>query len=495
LDTNGHAFAALQALNRGEKLTYFHPKAIVVVEQTEDVFTLIEVKGSPKDAALRRYMIQELPGRGISAEWLREIWQRENIPSRRVIGILPQRWIKYKWLTVPVLPEHQLENMIRLELESLANEEEFPRLIGREIRDSMVALKIALIKKREFEQFYDLYRQAGLEVVWTGYYARGVQNFIDYHQGFFADRNQASAFLILNRGGAEFGVCTETEIIYRRDIPVTAENPSGSGDHPWKTELMEELRLSIASYQSSSGQEKPAPIRLFGNQRKELPGLASFLVKQGFQVEVNEKTRLTGANLGGDTPALAALIGLALDELGWDTREAQRIYSKEQQERALIKGKAKNLLQIGVAGLLILGGIALMMQARLEREKVKEDWFKAQNGRIMRLRRLETGTQQQLNQLREFEKWSGYCGRELEFLLTLQEGLTEDTVITDLLMEEGALKSLSGITPSVSILMNQLRKSPALRELRLKGNITVTDGGLELFQLEGSIKTKETVGE
>jgi hypothetical protein len=127
-------------------------KAVVVVEQAEQAFTLIEVKGTPKDAALRRYLIRELPESGLSAEWLRELWQSENILCRRVICLLPQRWIKYKSLTVPVLPEHQLENMIRMELDSLATGEELPRVIGREIRDSMVALKVALIKKREFER-------------------------------------------------------------------------------------------------------------------------------------------------------------------------------------------------------------------------------------------------------------------------------------------------------------------------------------------------------
>jgi hypothetical protein len=466
-------------------------KTVVVVEQAEHAFTLIEVKGTPRDAALRRCLIRELPEQGVTAEWLRELWQSENIICRRVICMLPQRWVKYKSLTVPVLPEHQLENMIKMELESLATGEELPRVISREIRESMVVLKVALIKKQEFERVNGLYHQAGLEVIWSGFYARGVQNYIDFHQGFFADRSQATAFLIFNVGGAEFGICTENEIIYRRDIPAVTENSSDSGERQWETELVEELRLSIASYQSITGQGEPASLRLFGNNRKELSHLASFLTEQGFKIELNEKARLSGVNPGKNIPTLAALIGLALDELGWNTREDLHIYSAEQLERQLVKGRAKNVLQIGVAALLIAGGIMLMTQSRLEREKVKNEWFQAQSGRILQLRRLEAETQHRLRQISEFEKWSGYRGRELDFLLKLQEGLAEDTVITDLLMEDGVIRSLSGFTPSVSILMNQLRKSPALRGLSLKGNITVTEEGLEQFQLEGPIKKKE----
>jgi hypothetical protein len=71
-------------------------------------------------------------------------------------------------------------------------------------------------------------------------------------------------------------------------------------------------------------------------------------------------------------------------------------------------------------------------------------------------------------------------------LRALQRCLAKDTLITDLTIEEGRVKNLAGLTPSVSLLLTKLEAdaNPVLNRLQLKGNIMKTESGYELFQLE-----------
>ena len=108
---------------------------------------------------------------------------------------------------------------------------------------------------------------------------------------------------------------------------------------------------------------------------------------------------------------------------------------------------------------------------------------------MLKLSHAENQTRQKMARLKALKEWQTDNLPELEFLTVLEQTLPEDTIISNLTLEAGVVKDLSGTTPSVSYLLNQLKKVPLLQNLKLKGTITVSPEG-ELFHLEGLIREK-----
>ncbi|HYH01551.1 MAG TPA: PilN domain-containing protein, partial [Bacillota bacterium] len=394
-------------------------------------------------------------------------------------------------MTLPNLPDSQLENAIRMELDGGGGDEMF-HIFSKSAQDTMVSVKVAVVRNKDLTSFISPLRDAGLEVLWLGYHARGIQNFINFHKGFFHDKSRETSYLTFYENRAEFGVVTDETIEYRRDLEANIADFQDTPSQAIEADLIDELRLSAASYQAGQGKQPPKLLWLFGKSKKALTKIQNSLTKAGYQVCVTEKSRLGGNTSGDETPALAALLGLALDELGWDTQEDLRIHTIEQREKQTMKS------QLGLAGKFIfaaavlVSGILLMMQSQLVKREKSNEWLESQSGKIMELKRVEADTGQYLTRIKTMEQWLDLRGRELDFLVALQNGLPEDTLITDFSMEDGKIRNISGVTPSVSLLLGMLQKSPMLRGLKLKGNIAVTEQGLERFQLEGEMKVKET---
>jgi hypothetical protein len=128
----------------------------------------------------------------------------------------------------------------------------------------------------------------------------------------------------------------------------------------------------------------------------------------------------------------------------------------------------------------------LLAQAKLSERQKQQQWLLRQTDKLIRLQRAEAGARVNLSKIRSLERLSGQKGRELELLRALQRCLAKDTLITDLTIEEGRVKNLAGLTPSVSLLLTKLEAdaNPVLNRLQLKGNIMKTESGYELFQLE-----------
>jgi Tfp pilus assembly protein PilN len=465
-------------------------KTVVVIEISGDTLTLVEVRGGMKHAELHRYLVCQIPETGVTAEWLRQFWQKQNVSQNQVICILSNRIVKYKTVNLPVLPDNQLENAIRIELDG--NGEEIIQVLSRWEQDAMLTIKTAIIKNKDLTEWLAPLQEAGLEVIWSGYHARGIQNFINFHQGFLQERTQEAVYLTFNDCRAEFGVVSDEAIIYRRDLEIGTNDFQADANPVAETDLKEELRLSAAAYQASSGKEPPPLLWLFGKDRAALIRIQTLLKRAGYQVNLCFKSRLAGVASGEDTPGIAPLLGLVLDELGWDVCEKLRVYTAQQREKRDLTVRLYILGKFALAGCILVGGLLLVMQAKLVKEDKSVQWLAAQSGKLQELRRVEAESNTYLVKTKEMEKWLDSRGRELEFLLILQEGLPEDTLITDLTMEDGEIRNISGITPSVSLLLNYLQHKPALRYLKLKGNIAVTEQGLERFQLEGATKVKET---
>lgn len=467
-------------------------KTVVVMELTAEFLTVVEVKGGVKHADLVRFAVQKLPETGFSADWLRQFWQQEQISQNQVICILPNRFVRYKSVTLPVLPDNQLENAVQMEIDGNGSGDDCFQIMSKSVQDTMMTVKVATIRNKDLFNFQTPLRDAGLEVLWLGYHARGVQNFINFHKGFLHDRSPEVAYITFNEKRAEFGVVNDTAVIYRRDLEIGMAEFQGPDLKAAETDLIEELRLSTAAFQAGNGKEPPRVLWLFGKDLKGLIQLEKFLAEKGYEVSLQNNSRLGGTPSREATPALAPLLGLALDDLGWDTQEQLRIYTQEQRQKQSIKGHLKVVGKFAVAGCILAGGLLLMMQAQLIKREKNNEWLVGQSAKILELRRVDAESNQYLAKVKAMEKWSDLRGLELEYLMALQEGLPEDTTITDLSFEDGQLKTVAGITPSVSLLLSKIQKSPVLRILKLKGNIAVTETGLERFQLEGLTKEKET---
>jgi Tfp pilus assembly protein PilN len=465
-------------------------KTAIVIEISGDTFTLVEVKGSLHYAELQRYLVCKIPGNGVTAEWLRQIWEKEQITEERVISILPNRIVKYKTTTLPVLPDNQLENALRMELDGSG--EAIVRVLSRVEQDGMLTVKAALVKNKDLTAWLTPFQEAGLNVIWSGYHARGIQNYINFHQGFLQERTQEAVYLTFYDHRAEFGVVSEEAIIYRRDLKLGTDDFPDSVNLVTENDLKEELRLSAAAYQASCGKEPPPLLWVFGKDRAALKRIKTGLKRAGYQVNISFRSRLSGVVPGEDTPGIASLLGLALDELGWDVCEALRVYTMAQREKQGLTTRLNVLGKFVIAAGILVAGLIMVLQARSVKEAKSAQWLASQSGKLQELRRVEAETNAYLVKIKAMEKWLDSRGRELEFILTLQEGLPEDTLITDLTMEDGVIRNLAGTTPSVSVLLSYLQHKPTLRSLKLKGNIAVTELGLERFQLEGATKVKET---
>ena len=137
-------------------------------------------------------------------------------------------------------------------------------------------------------------------------------------------------------------------------------------------------------------------------------------------------------------------------------------------------------------GIGILIGLLLGMQANLERQAKVDKWLQEQSPRLIRLQYLERTSNKDLQQIKQLESWLMGRNSELEFLRVLQYNLPTGTKITDLTIEDGFIKDVAGITPSVSLLLGKIKIVPELSGLKLKGTITTSPNG-ELFHLEGTI--------
>jgi hypothetical protein len=463
-------------------------KSVIVIEASGNTLTLAEVRGNRKQADLLRYLVCRIPDCP-DAEVFRQIWQKQGFFQQPVVCILPKRIVKFKTVNLPVLPDKQLENALRLEFED--GGDEIIRVLGRWEEATMLNVKAAALKNCDLAEWLAPLQAAGLKVAWSGYQARGIQNFINFHCGFLQDQCRESAYLTFSDRRAEFGVISEEAVLYCRDLELGSDDFQSSSNHPVaEIDLREELRLSIAAYQAGFGKEAPRLIWLFGKERVALENIRMVLTRAGYQINLYSQLRLGGTASGEDTPAVAPLVGLALDHLGWDPRAKLRVYTTAQLEKQELTSRLQMAGQFALAATILGGGLLMMTQANLVRQEQTTQWLAAQSDKLAGLRRKEVESNVHLAKIKRMESFLDLRGRELEFLLTLQKGLPADTLLTDLVIEGGVIRNISGVTPSVSLLLNSLQRQPALRQLKLKGNITMTDQGMERFQLEGPTKAK-----
>ncbi|NLY74814.1 MAG: hypothetical protein GX075_05885 [Firmicutes bacterium] len=457
-------------------------KTSIAVYLGEEYFVAVELKQHNTGGELLRYAVYSPPESGCSEGWLKGIWKKEFFSHTKVIALLPQDLVKYKTLTLPALSDEQLQAAVRLEMES-SEPGACYRIINIQQTEQHILVKLALINEIELGSYLSQFQNAGLTVEWSGLNFHGLQNYLSFNFDFFEGAG-ADIYLSVNNTCSEIVALTDTELIFRRALPMgknyLKENPSKH-----LPEFAEEARLTLTSYQVATNFQLPERIWLFGEARLEMEWSRQLTGILGIPLVIPDQTRLSGVITGNHTPILAPLIGLALDET-WLFRKDWRFKTREQLQQERKRRKMMTAIKAALAGALLVCGLILGIQARVIRDQKDSIWLAEQREKATRLRDVEIDANQKAGQLKNLEKWLNRRGLELEFLRVLEANLPERTQITDLIIEDGVVKSLSGSTVSVSILLERLRQTPELSALKLKGTITTDKSGMELFQLEGT---------
>ncbi|MGE5605158.1 MAG: PilN domain-containing protein [Bacteroidota bacterium] len=462
-------------------------KTKIAVYLGEDHFTAVEVKTSKAGGELLRFSVYHLGETGFSREWLAKLWKKEYYGHNKVISLLPQNLVKYKTLSLPLLPDEQIQAAVRLEMDNSEAGSVY-RIITVKREEQHTSVKIALIRDDELESFLGKLQDVGLTVEWFGLNHHGLQNYLAFNFDFL-EGSGADLYLSFNNTYTEIGALTDTELLYRRVLPIGKKHLAEASPK-YLPELIEGIRLSLASYQTTNSIPLPEQVWLFGEAKLEPEWLHRLTEALGISLEAPAKSRLSGVITGNHTAELAPLIGLALDE-SWLARQDWRINTFQQARRERERRRTMTALKAGLAGTLLIAGLFLGVQARAIRSEKNTAWLQGQKETVARLRKIEADTNQKINQLKELENWMERRGYELEFLRALQAGLPEETQITDLVMEDGVIKGLSGSTRSVSRLLEKLQRTPELQSFKLKGTITSDKNGMELFQLEGKFTPGE----
>ncbi|TCL54488.1 hypothetical protein EDC14_10635 [Hydrogenispora ethanolica] len=459
-------------------------KPVIVIDCQPNRFCAVEVRGKNNRAELVRFVLRDLPPGEMTPDRLRELWQQANFTKRRVILVLPNRWVKYRTIRVPDLPGPQRKAAVRMELESGGDGREKFLIVHHRVLDGLAQVRVALLRDDLLQAQVQLLERSGLKVCWSGLRNQGIRSFLHFHRGFLNDSNQAEAYLDLADERAEFGVVEGEELTYWRDF--RAENlPRDEA----LADLLEEFRLSLAAYRAETGKPFPPKVWFLGNDAS-LPDLPDKL-KAEFGIELYRpgQSCLGGVLPGRHTAGLAPLLGLALEQIAGPRRngpEETRILSSKQESALNQRRTLRIAGQFGISLLILALGLGFGWQASREKRARMNSWLQARLPRIQNIRQAEQRFRRNEAKVRALEKWLAAQGRELDFLLLLQQNLPPESRITDLMIENGVVKELAGSTPSVSRLLEALQRVPALRGLRLKGTIT-RDADVEWFHLEGII--------
>lgn len=460
-------------------------KTIVAIYADSQKWMAVEIRRNRQTAAVVRWSEHSLPPAGLTGELIREKWRESHFAGNKVVCLLPPEWVSYRLLQFPQLPPEQLEAALRLEFET---KNIYYKVLEIKNIDQTMEVRIVHIDAVAVQNYAAPLEAAGLEICWLGWIFQGLHGFLNFHREYF-DKNLPRLCLYGSDATLEFEMFDEEKLLYRRDFGFGLAELK-SEPEVFGPELLEELRLSLVSARKLFG-NLSEKLWVFGQWPPDLNGLERITAELQLKMAVPSRTRLGGLRLDELTPRLAALLGIALDELGWDSQETWRLQTKAQVLKEMTRRRLLTGFKAAAVLVLIGCGVWLGLMGQSIKNEKNRRWIAARSQQLDQLNALNLETQQSLKRIASLEGWLEGRSAELEFLRELQEHLPEGTTIEDLMLEDGHLKNLSGRTPSVSLLLKKFQNVPALRGLKLKGSITVTQSGNEQFQLEGMTKVKE----
>lgn len=479
-------------------------KTAVVVRLETGKLQVVEMVNQHNEIELTHSLSRDYPDTGMTAPWLKRAWTEGGFATAKAIVLIPHHWVEYKSVSVPPLSEDQLWAAARMELENGGTGAGYlcsPLYHHQSGAAGMIAVKLAVLPDAELVKIFTLFRQAGIGVAWFGFAWRGLQNLMNFHR---TDPDDATGEVSVNieTSKSELTVIHGDEILFHREFTPGARELTRGDAADWE-DFCQEIRLSRAAYQGLGlPYGWPSVLRGFGPaplvtklaalvpgmsaMKLNIPGKASFLDRQETETLLGDHAETAGFRQ--EIPQeFQALIGLGLEGIGWAPAARFQILCRAQQEQKIRQARWRNAAGYLLAGLLFAGGLFLGMQAQYERNHKISAWLNAHAATLAQLRHAKGETSRDLAQVRRLETRRQNKAGELEFLLALEQNLPEGTLISDLTLENGIVKDLSGVTPTVSILLQRTKKTPRLRNLGLKGAITAVAGG-ELFHLEGPIE-------
>lgn len=469
-------------------------KNTIVVELSRDSLTVVELANRNNGAELVRFAVRSFPAEGLQATWLKAVWHHEHFSEPRVVYCLSPEMVEYKSLVMPMLPLAQLEEGVKIEFEN-SNNSHSPKLVkvmDWKSQDKMFLVNAALVNSELLSQKIQLLKDAGLEVLWTGLRFQGLRNFINFNRDFFEDAHSGTVYIDFDEHQSELGIIQDDVLLFRRGLDWGGVDFQDQQDLEARTDFQDDIRLMLAAYQAETKLQIPKKLIPF-NTNEATRGVCDILAKElGFHLYVPEKTKLTGVITGIHTRKLAPLIGLALDNAGVLQSKTLKIFTPQQEAAKVNREKLKIGIYVAVLIGFFLSGIFMSLQANAIRGEQTGKWLQGRASLLNSLRLMERETTQNTNQIKELRSWLGKQNRELEFLLLLQNNLPDGTQITDLTIENGLVKDVSGVTPSASLLLNKIKTVPGLENLKLKGTISSSLQG-EIFQLEGALSGKGTL--
>jgi hypothetical protein len=468
----------------------------VVAELGRESLAVVEVANRSNGIELVRFTVRPLPPEGMNPAWLRAIWRQEHFSQQRAVFCLPAALVKYKSLLMPFLPPAQLEAAVKLELES-GNGSHQPgqgaawiiKLIDWQKQDRMLLANAALIEKEPLTKALQVFQEAGIAVEWSGLRYQGLRNFINFNGGFWDDSSEGAIYLDFGAERTELGIIRNEALVYRRELACGCSDLLNEQEPDAVADFIEELRLSLAAYQADSKKKLPSKLGVFGRTEAGASVSRQLDEELGLHCYTPEKTKLTGVITHRHTPRLAPLIGLALDKTAVSRPGAVHIHTPEQETARGNREKLVMATGVAMVIMLLLSGILLGLQASTVKNTQTGVWLEHHAALLAKLRRMERQTSGNANKIKQINDWLAGQNRELEFLLLLKNNLPDGAQITDLTIENGIIKDLSGVAPSASFLLNKFETVPGLQDLKLKGTITASLEG-EIFQLEGEIGGK-----
>lgn len=313
-----------------------------------------------------------------------------------------------------------------------------------------------------------------------------------FWHGFGSDPANRTAVLVELRADESSVVFMHAgEILYARVLPGLA------GDSQTRlAELAGDLRSTGALLRTWPDWEEPDCLWLAGTlaSRAEIRcTLAELLGQDPATLRVAKPLGLLRpagvAELGPEwlVPVGLCLAALGLESLGPDLQPGlARTQTTGHSPLPLI-------LPAGLAFVLAMGGFRLMAETRTRRNTAAEAWMAANRGEIEALRALDAETQA-LTLRQETLDTAGDGGRAyLDLLAALDKALPPGTQLTRLSLSVRRVETMDGTTPSVSALLQRLRRDPVLSGLYLRGQAvarTVEGRKIEAFTLAGPFGPK-----
>ena len=411
--------------------------------------------------------------------------------THNAAAAIPYSGAFHRWLDLPLLGPAETGAAV---LAALEDQVPFPsgkiclgwQRPGREAR-----VQVAAARRGPVEQVRSVLGASGLTPIRLD--LRPLAAATAFWHGYGSDPANRTAALVELRGDESSVIFLRAgEILYTRALPGLA------GDSPARlAELAADLRSTGALLRTWPNWEEPDCLWLAGAaaSRVELRrALAELLDQDPAALRVAKPMGLLRpagvAELGPEwlVPVGLCLAALGLESLGPDLQPGlARTQTAGRSPLPLI-------LPLGLAFVLAMGGFRLSAEAGNRRSAVAAAWLAANRQEIDTLKTLKTETEA-LTLRRATLDAAGDGGRAyLDLLAALDRTLPPGTQLARITLSGWRVETMEGTTPSVSALLQRLRRDPVLSALYLRGQAvarTVEGRKIEAFTLAGPFGPEE----